>query len=62
MRQQWSTYVVGSKSRDLIEQHYPLLIRARVLEWSGQMVERVDPLSALDRLVTETHDVVVRRL
>ena len=62
MRQQRSTYVVGSKSRDLIELHYPLLIRARVLEWSGQMVERVDPLSALDRLVTETHDVVVRRL
>lgn len=62
MRQQWSTYVVSSKSRDLIEQHYPLLIRARVVEWSGQMVALVDPLSALDRLVAETHDAVVRRL
>ncbi len=52
--QGWSDYVVESRSRDLVEVHYPQLIRGRVLTWHGQMARESSGADALQRIVSQT--------
>ena len=42
------------RAGDLVEQHYPKLIRARVLTWNGQMARESSGLDALRRIVDES--------
>jgi hypothetical protein len=49
--QGWSDYVIQSRARDLIDLHYPRLIRSRVLVWDAQITDGMNGLHALDRLV-----------
>lgn len=52
--QGWSDYVIESRARDLVEVHYPRLIRGRVLTWNGQMARESSGLEALQRVVSES--------
>jgi hypothetical protein len=52
--QGWSDYVIDSRARDLVEVHYPRLIRARVLTWNGQMARESSGIDSLKRIVSET--------
>ena len=58
----WSDYVCSSRARDIVELHYPTLIRAEVAEWSGVMPGKGEPLAELDRLVAATRSIVVHGL
>jgi hypothetical protein len=53
-QQGWSDYVIESRARDLVEEHYPRLIRARVLVWNGQMARESSGLDSLRRIVDES--------
>lgn len=58
----WSDYVAYSRARDLIEHHYPALLQAEIVEWSGGMPGRGEPLAELNRLVATTRNIVVHGL
>jgi len=50
----WTDYVIESRARDLVENHYPRLIRAGVLTWNGQMARESSGLDALRRIMDES--------
>ncbi len=50
----WSDYVIESRARDLVEEHYPRLIRAGVLTWNGQMARESSGLDSLRRIRDES--------
>ena len=52
--QGWSHYVIESRARDLVEAHYPQLIRSQVLVWHWQMAPESSGLDALQWLVQAT--------
>jgi hypothetical protein len=50
----WTDYVIESRARDLVETHYPRLIRGRALSWNGQMARESRGLDALERIVSDS--------
>ncbi len=50
----WSDYVVASRARDLVEQHYARLIRGGVLVWNDRMTRETQGLDALQQIVNES--------
>lgn len=58
----WSDYASASRARDLLEHHYPRLIQAELVEWSGNMPGTTEPLAELDRLVATTRDIALHGL
>jgi hypothetical protein len=52
--QGWSDYVIQSRARDLVETHFPQLIRGKALHWDGRMARESSGLDALERVVSAT--------
>lgn len=50
----WSDYVVASRARDLVDQHYARLIRGGVLVWNDRLTRETQGLDALQQIVNES--------
>jgi hypothetical protein len=50
----WTDYVIESRARDLVESHYPVLIRGRTLVWDEAVAREPSGLRALKQIVSQT--------